>query len=180
MTLCPMPWILFLVPFTESAHSVRIKTDTTLDQDCVLKATVQVCTACMAVRKKKKSKKKKKGLQEVRPETAQNIDLLIGNVTRNRVCRVSALCPSAQLFTLEPDNGLCAHTDVTSRDVTSATTQSSSVQVQCSADGHAQTLLLLRVANLFSPANTMHFWQVQEVSVQHFQKQPARLKPAAP
>ena len=27
--------------------SVRIRTDTTLDQDCVLKATVQVCTACM-------------------------------------------------------------------------------------------------------------------------------------
>ena len=29
--------------------SVRIRTDTTLDQDCVLKATVQVCTACMIV-----------------------------------------------------------------------------------------------------------------------------------
>ena len=29
--------------------SVRIRTDTTLDQDCVLKATAQVCTACMIV-----------------------------------------------------------------------------------------------------------------------------------
>ena len=28
---------------------MRIRTDTTLDQDCVLKATVQVCTACMVV-----------------------------------------------------------------------------------------------------------------------------------
>ena len=44
-----MPWILFLEPFTECAHSLRIRTDTTLDQDCVLKATVQVCTACMVV-----------------------------------------------------------------------------------------------------------------------------------
>ena len=44
-----MPWILLLEPFTECAHSVRIRTDTTLDQDCVLKATVQVCTACMVV-----------------------------------------------------------------------------------------------------------------------------------
>ena len=26
-----------------------IRRDTTLDQDCVLKATVQVCTACMVV-----------------------------------------------------------------------------------------------------------------------------------
>ena len=44
-----MPWILFLEPFTECAQSVRIRTDTTLDQDCVLKATVQVCTACKVV-----------------------------------------------------------------------------------------------------------------------------------
>ena len=29
--------------------SVRIRTDTTLDQDCVLKANVHVCTACMIV-----------------------------------------------------------------------------------------------------------------------------------
>ena len=49
MTVCHMPRILFLEPFTECAHSVRIRTDTTLDQDCVLKATVQVCTACMVV-----------------------------------------------------------------------------------------------------------------------------------
>ena len=33
----------------ECAHSARIRTDTTLDQDCVLKATVQVCAACMVV-----------------------------------------------------------------------------------------------------------------------------------
>ena len=52
---------------------------------------------------------------------------------RYHVCRVSALCPSAKLFTLEPDNGLCAHMDVTSCDVTSATTQSSSVRVCASA-----------------------------------------------
>ena len=44
-----MSWILFLEPFTECAHSVTIRTDTALDQDCVLKATVQVCTACMIV-----------------------------------------------------------------------------------------------------------------------------------
>ena len=44
-----MPWILLLEPFTECAHSVRKRTDTTLDQDCVLKATVQVCAACMVV-----------------------------------------------------------------------------------------------------------------------------------
>ena len=29
--------------------SVRIRTDTARDQDCVLKATVQVCAACMIV-----------------------------------------------------------------------------------------------------------------------------------
>ena len=40
---------LFLEPFTKRAQTVRIGTDTTLDQDCVLKATVQVCTACMIV-----------------------------------------------------------------------------------------------------------------------------------
>ena len=53
----------FLEPFTECAQSVRIRTDMTLDQECVLKATVfvfttrtvclkatvQVCTACMDV-----------------------------------------------------------------------------------------------------------------------------------
>ena len=47
--LCHMTWILFLEPVTECAQSVRIRTGTTLDQDCVLKATVQVCTACMDV-----------------------------------------------------------------------------------------------------------------------------------
>ena len=60
---------LLLEPFTECAQSVRIRTDTTLDQDCALKATVQVCTACMDVslwttcmnfkRGKKKEKDKK-------------------------------------------------------------------------------------------------------------------------
>ena len=30
-------------------RSARIRTDTTVDQDCVLMATVQVCTACMIV-----------------------------------------------------------------------------------------------------------------------------------
>ena len=44
-----MPWIFFLEPFTKRAQSVRIRTDTTLDQDCALKATVQVRTACMIV-----------------------------------------------------------------------------------------------------------------------------------
>ena len=39
----------FLAPSTEFAHSMRIRTDTTIDQDCVLKATVQVCTGCMVV-----------------------------------------------------------------------------------------------------------------------------------
>ena len=34
---------------TECAQSVRIRTDTALDQDSVLKAIVQVCTACMVV-----------------------------------------------------------------------------------------------------------------------------------
>ena len=48
---------------------------------------------------------------------------------RFHVYCVSALCPSARLFTLEPDNGLCAHMDVTSYNVTNATTQSSSVRV---------------------------------------------------
>ena len=39
---------LFLEPLRRVRicdDSVRIRTDTTLDQDCVLKATVQVCTA---------------------------------------------------------------------------------------------------------------------------------------
>ena len=40
---------LILEPFTKRAQSVRIRTDSTLDQDCVLKATVQVCTSCMIV-----------------------------------------------------------------------------------------------------------------------------------
>ena len=40
---------LFLEPFTGCVNSMRVRTDTTLDQDCVLKATVQVCTACMVV-----------------------------------------------------------------------------------------------------------------------------------
>ena len=47
--MCHVPWILFLEPFTKCAHSVRIRTDTTLDQDCVLEAAVHVCTACMIV-----------------------------------------------------------------------------------------------------------------------------------
>ena len=34
MTVYHMPWILVLEPFTECAHSVTIRTDTTLDQDC--------------------------------------------------------------------------------------------------------------------------------------------------
>ena len=38
---------LYLEPLTKWAQSVRIRTDTALDQDCVLKATVQECTACM-------------------------------------------------------------------------------------------------------------------------------------
>ena len=40
---------LFLETFTECAHSVRIRTGTTVDGDCALMATVQVCTACMVV-----------------------------------------------------------------------------------------------------------------------------------
>ena len=48
-----MPWIFLLEPLCGACasvnDSVRIRTDTTLDQDCVLKATVQVCTACMIV-----------------------------------------------------------------------------------------------------------------------------------
>ena len=42
-----MPWILFLEPITKRAQSVRLRTDTVLGQDCVLKATVQVCTASL-------------------------------------------------------------------------------------------------------------------------------------
>ena len=49
MTVCHMPWILFLEPFTEYTHPVKIRTETTLDQDCVLNATVQVCRGCMIV-----------------------------------------------------------------------------------------------------------------------------------
>ena len=94
-----MPWIFFFEPFTECAHSVRIRTITALDPDCVLKATVQVCTACMVVsllttcmnfnknQKSKKSEKKqwkkKRGLQRVPPETAQNM-IVLRNVKRNR------------------------------------------------------------------------------------------------
>ena len=47
-----MPWIFFLSHCGACASvndSVRIRADTTLDQDCVLKATVQVCAACMIV-----------------------------------------------------------------------------------------------------------------------------------
>ena len=43
---------LFLEPLRSvriCGDSVRKRTDTTLDQDCVLKANVQVCTACMIV-----------------------------------------------------------------------------------------------------------------------------------
>ena len=36
-------------PCASVNDSLRIRTDTTLDQDCALKATVQVCTACMDV-----------------------------------------------------------------------------------------------------------------------------------
>ena len=49
MTVCHMPWILFLEPSTKRAHSVRIRADSTFDQDGELKASVQVCTACMIV-----------------------------------------------------------------------------------------------------------------------------------
>ena len=42
-----MPWISLLEPLC--AFSEDKKTDTTLDQDSVLKATVLVCTACMDV-----------------------------------------------------------------------------------------------------------------------------------
>ena len=68
MTVCHITWISFLEPFTECAQSVRIRTDTALDQDCVLKATVQVCTAfmdvslsttCMNFSKKSKNEKNK-------------------------------------------------------------------------------------------------------------------------
>ena len=62
---------LFLEPLRSVRicdDSVKMRTDTTLDQDCVLKANVHVCTACMIVSllttclnsKKKKIKKKKK------------------------------------------------------------------------------------------------------------------------
>ena len=54
------------------------------------------------------------------------------------------------------------------------------VQVQCSVDGQAQTLLLTKVANLPPPANTKHSGKSRKCLVQHFQKQLARLKPAAP
>ena len=46
MTVCHMTWILFLEPFTECAQSLRIRADTSLDQDCILKATVCVCASC--------------------------------------------------------------------------------------------------------------------------------------
>ena len=48
MNLSHMPWILISCLFTKCAHSVRIRTDTTLDKDCVLNE-VQVCTAGMVV-----------------------------------------------------------------------------------------------------------------------------------
>ena len=84
---------------------------------------------------------------------------------------------NAQLFTLELDNGLCAHRDVCIIDVTSATTADDVkyVQVQCSVDGQAQTLLLTRVANLPPPANTKHSGKSRKC-LDHFQKQLARLK----
>ena len=41
-----MSWILLLEPFTECAYSVRTRTNTTLDQNFVLKANVDVFTAC--------------------------------------------------------------------------------------------------------------------------------------
>ena len=47
-----LPCIFFLSRCGACASvndSVRIRTDTTLDQDCVLKANVHVCTACMSV-----------------------------------------------------------------------------------------------------------------------------------
>ena len=34
MTVCPHAVNRFLEPFTECAHSVRVRTDTTLDHDC--------------------------------------------------------------------------------------------------------------------------------------------------
>ena len=40
---------LILETSTECTHSARVRTDTTLDQDCVLETTVQVCAACMIV-----------------------------------------------------------------------------------------------------------------------------------
>ena len=52
VTVCHiMPWISFLEPLRASVKndSETIRTDTTLDQDCVLKTTVQLCTACMIV-----------------------------------------------------------------------------------------------------------------------------------
>ena len=77
---------LFLEPL-RSVHicddSVRIRTDTTLDQDCVLKATVHVCTACMIVSllttclnlntNRKMKKNEKKASTGYLPETAQKI-----------------------------------------------------------------------------------------------------------
>ena len=45
-----VPCIFFLSHACASVNDLlSIKTDTTLDLDCVLKATVQVCTACMIV-----------------------------------------------------------------------------------------------------------------------------------
>ena len=44
MTVCHMTWIVFLHQCRVCA-STRIRTDTTLDQDCVLKATVFVYTS---------------------------------------------------------------------------------------------------------------------------------------
>ena len=86
---------LFLEPFTKRAQSVRIRTDTTLDQDCALKATVQVRIACMIVsiwttcmnfnkyaKKSKNSKRKiqkkiekRKKASKVLSETARSIFL---------------------------------------------------------------------------------------------------------
>ena len=68
---------------------------------------------------------------------------------------VSALCPARNFRTR-------------SNHMTSAKTQSSSVQMQCSVDGQAQTLLLLSVVNLPPPANTMHSGKSRKCQVNTF------------
>ena len=39
-----MPWILFPEPNTKRSHSVRIRTDTTLDQDCAEDNCAGMCS----------------------------------------------------------------------------------------------------------------------------------------